>query len=52
MISEDPEIAITLQTVANRLRARGYENLAFKIENLLELHEQELEKQFKQNKRN
>lgn len=51
MISDDPEIAIVLQTVANRMRARGYENLAFKIENLLELHEQELEEQLKRNKR-
>jgi hypothetical protein len=51
VISDDPEIAIVLQTVANRMRARGYENLAFKIENLLELHEQELEEQLKRNKR-
>lgn len=51
MISNDPEIAIVLQTVANRIRARGYENLAFKIENLLELHKDELEEQLKQTKR-
>lgn len=51
MISNDPEIAIVLQTIANRIRARGYENLAFKIENLLELHKDELEEQLKQNKR-
>lgn len=51
MISNDPEIAIVLQTVANRIRARGYENLAFKIENLLELHKDELEEQLKQIKR-
>lgn len=51
MISNDPEIAIVLQTVANRIRARGYENLAFKIENLLELHQEELEEQLKQTKR-
>jgi len=51
MISDDPEIAIVLQTIANRIRARGYENLAFKIENLLELHKDELEEQLKQNKR-
>lgn len=51
MISDDPEIAIVLQTIANRIRARGYENLAFKIENLLELHKDELEEQLKQTKR-
>jgi hypothetical protein len=51
VISNDPEIAIVLQTVANRIRARGYENLAFKIENLLELHKDELEEQLKQTKR-
>ncbi len=51
MISNDPEIAIVLQTVANRIRARGYDNLAFKIENLLELHKDELEEQLKQTKR-
>ena len=51
MISDDPQVAVVLQTVADRIRARGYENLAFKIENLLELHQQELEEQLKQNKR-
>lgn len=51
MISDDPEIAIVLQTIANRIRARGYENLAFKIENLLELHKDELEEQLAQTKR-
>jgi hypothetical protein len=51
VISNDPEIAIVLQTVANRIRARGYDNLAFKIENLLELHKDELEEQLKQTKR-
>lgn len=51
MISDDPQIAIVLQTVADRIRARGYENLAFKIENLLELHQEELEEQLKQTKR-
>lgn len=51
MISDDPQVAVVLQTVADRIRARGYENLAFKIENLLELHKDELEEQLKQNKR-
>ena len=51
MISDDPQVAVVLQTVADRIRARGYENLAFKIENLLELHKDELEEQLKQTKR-
>ncbi len=36
MISDDPQIAVVLQTVADRIRARGYESLAFKIENLVQ----------------
>lgn len=51
MISNDPEIAIVLQKIADRMRLRGYENLAYKLENLLELHEQELEEELKKNKR-
>lgn len=51
MISNDPEVAVVLQKVADRLRLRGYDNLAFKIENLLELHEQELEEQLKRKPR-
>lgn len=51
MIEDDPQVAIVLQRVADRLRMRGYEGLAFKIENLLELHQQELEEQLKQTKR-
>lgn len=51
MIQDDPQIAVVLQTVADRLRLKGYEGLAFKIENLLELHQEELEEQLKQTKR-
>lgn len=51
MISDDPQIAVVLQTVADRIRARGYESLAFKIENLLDLHEQELEEELKRKSR-
>lgn len=51
MISDDPQIAVILQVVADRIRARGYDNLAFKIENLLDLHEQELEEQLKRKSR-
>ena len=47
MISDDPQIAVILQTVADRIRARGYESLAFKIENLLDLHREELEEELK-----
>lgn len=52
MISDDPQIAIVLQALAERIRARGYDALAFKIENLLDLHREELEEEFKQKKRN
>lgn len=51
MISDDPQVAIVLQTVAERMRARGYENLAFKLENLLDLHREELEEELKRKSR-
>lgn len=51
MISDDPQIAVILQTVANRIRARGYESIAFKLENLLELHREELEEELKRKSR-
>lgn len=47
MISDDPQVAIVLQNLAERLRVRGFETLAFKIENLLELHRKELEDEHK-----
>lgn len=52
MISDDPQIAIVLSNLGERLRARGYDKLAFKIENLLELHKQELEEELKRQKKN
>lgn len=51
MISDDPQIAVILQTVADRIRARGYESVAFKLENLLELHREELEEELKRKPR-
>ena len=51
MISDDPQIAVILQTVADRIRARGYESLAFKLENLLDLHREELEEELKRKSR-
>lgn len=51
MISDDPQIAVILQTVADRIRLRGYEPLAFKIENLLDLHREELEEELKRKPR-
>ena len=51
MISDDPQIAVVLQTVADRVRLRGYESLAFKIENLLDLHREELEEELKRKPR-
>lgn len=43
MIADDPEIAMALSLLADKLRARGKETLAFKIENLIELLTEELE---------
>ena len=43
MISNDPEVAMALSLLADRLRERGKESLAFKIENLIELLTEELE---------
>lgn len=51
MVSDDPQIAVILQTVADRIRARGYESVAFKLENLLELHREELEEELKRKPR-
>jgi hypothetical protein len=51
VISDDPQIAVVLQTVADRIRLRGYEPLAFKIENLLDLHREELEEELKRKPR-
>ena len=43
MITDDPEIAMALSLLADKLRARGKETLAFKIENLIELLTEDLE---------
>ena len=43
MIADDPEVAIALSLFADRLREKGKESLAFKIENLIELLIEELE---------
>ena len=43
MIQDDPEVAMALSLLADKLRERGKESLAFKIENLIELLIEELE---------
>jgi hypothetical protein len=43
MIQNDPEIALALNTLADKLRARGKDELAYKLENLIELLIDELE---------
>jgi len=43
VISEDPEVALALSLLADKLRAKGKEALAFKLENLIELLTNELE---------
>ena len=45
MIQNDPEVAMALSLLADRLRERGKENLAYKIENLIELLIEELQAQ-------
>jgi hypothetical protein len=43
VISEDPEVSLALSLLADKLRAKGKEALAFKLENLVELLTDELE---------
>lgn len=43
MIQDDPEVALALTTLADKLRERGKEQLAYKIENLIDLLIDELE---------
>lgn len=43
MIQNDPEVALALNLMAERLREKGKEALAFKLENLIELLIEELE---------
>lgn len=45
LVSNDPEVAMALSLLADKLRERGKESLAFKIENLIELVTEELEAQ-------
>ena len=42
MISQDPEVLYELGAIADRLRVKGKDDLAEKIENLFELHEAEI----------
>lgn len=46
-ISGDPEVAIALTMFGERLRAKGKDNLAFKIENLIDLVRDEVEAELK-----
>lgn len=43
MIQNDPEVTLALNLMAERLRERGKEALAFKLENLIDLLIEELE---------
>lgn len=43
MIQDDPEVSLALTLFAERLRGKGKEDLAFKIEHLIELLIDELE---------
>lgn len=42
MITEDAEVQMCLDLMADKLRAKGKDTLAFKIENLIELLTEEL----------
>jgi hypothetical protein len=45
LIQDDPEVAMALSLLADRLRAKGKESLAYKLENLVDLLIEELEAQ-------
>jgi hypothetical protein len=47
VISEDPEVALALTMFGERLRAKGRDTLAFKIENIIELVRDEIEAELK-----
>ena len=47
VISEDPEVAIALSMFADRLRTKNRDELADKIENLIDLVRQEVEAELK-----
>lgn len=42
MISQDPEVLYALGALADRLRVKGKDDLAEKLENLFDLHEAEI----------
>jgi hypothetical protein len=42
VISQDPEVLYALGALSDRLRVKGKDDLAEKLENLFELHEAEL----------
>jgi hypothetical protein len=46
-LAEDPEVNLALQLFAERLREKGKDKLAFKIENLIDLITDEVEKEIK-----
>lgn len=43
MIQDDPEVGLALNLMAEKLREKGKESLAFKLENLIDLLVEELE---------
>lgn len=47
MISEDAQVAMALSMFGEKLRAKGKDDLAFKIENLIELVRDEIEAELK-----
>ena len=47
VISQDPEVAIALSMFADRLRTKNRDELADKIENIIELVREEVETELK-----
>jgi hypothetical protein len=47
VISDDPEVALALSMFGERLRTKGKDSLAFKIENIIELVRDEVEAELK-----
>jgi len=47
VISQDPEVAIALSMFADRLRTKNRDELADKIENLIDLVREEVEAELK-----
>ena len=46
-VSDDAEVALALSMFGERLRAKGKDTLAFKIENIIELVRDEVEAELK-----